>query len=147
MAASTGNVAAGAGGGRCEIPGYPSPPGGLAGVGLAWCPASVDFQVRAFALQATGIQCSVAAVPDPPPEVVSRARSQIREVCSRGAGFRRRRFRRVWPMATLAAWGRFERYEGTDLAPHFGKTRNFSSLLELLERIRRFVGESDRGHP
>ena len=63
-------------------------PGGLAGVGLAWCPASVDSQVRAFALQAAGIQCSVTAVPDPPPEVVSRARSQIREVCSRGAGFR-----------------------------------------------------------
>ena len=72
-----------AGGGSCEIPGYPTPPGGLAGVGLAWCPASVNFQVRVFALQAAGIQCSVAAVPDPPPEVVSRARSQIREVCSR----------------------------------------------------------------
>ena len=71
------------GGGSCEIPGYPTPPGGLAGVGLAWCPASVNFQVRVFALQAAGIQCSVAAVPDPPPEVVSRARSQIREVCGR----------------------------------------------------------------
>ena len=71
------------GGGSCKIPGYPTPPGGLAGVGLAWCPASVNFQVRVFALQAAGIQCSVAAVPDPPPEVVSRARSQIREVCGR----------------------------------------------------------------
>ena len=82
-ATSTGNVGTGTGGGSCQIPGYPSPPGGLAGVGLAWCPASVNFQVRVFALQAAGIQCSVAAVPDPPPEVVSRARSQIREVCSR----------------------------------------------------------------
>ena len=52
-------------------------------LGLSWCPASVDFQVRAFALQAAGIQCSVSAVPDPPQEMVSRARSQIREVCSR----------------------------------------------------------------
>ena len=67
----------------CEIPGYPSPPGGLAGVGLAWCPASVDFQVRAFALQVAGIQCSLAEVPDPSPEVVSQARNQINEVCNR----------------------------------------------------------------
>ena len=105
MAASTGNVAAGAGGGRCEIPGYPSPPGGLAGVGLAWCPASVDFQVRAFALQAAGIQCSVAAVPDPPPEVVSRARSQIREVLARRGlqpwrGLGETRHRPAWRLIT-----------------------------------------------
>ena len=82
-AASPGNLGSGTGAGRCEIPGYPSPPGGGANVGLTWCPASVDFQMRAFALQAAGIQCSLAAVPDPPPEVVSQARSQIREVCSR----------------------------------------------------------------
>ena len=72
-----------AGGGSCLIPGYPSPPGGLAGVGLPWCPASVDFQVRAFALQAAGIQCAVAAASPAPPEVLSRARGQIGEVCSR----------------------------------------------------------------
>ena len=81
--AFTGNVETGANGGKCEIPGYPSPPGGGASLGLAWCPASVGFQVRAFALQAAGIQCSLAAVPDPPPEVVNEARSQISEVCNR----------------------------------------------------------------
>ena len=72
-----------AGGGSCLIPGYPSPPGGLAGVGLSWCPASVDFQVRSFALQAAGIQCAVAAASPARPEVVSQARGQISEVCGR----------------------------------------------------------------
>ena len=71
------------GGGACLIPGYPSPPGGVANVGLPWCPASVDFQVRAFALQAAGIQCAVAATSPAPPEVVSRAKGQISEVCRR----------------------------------------------------------------
>ena len=55
--------AAGAGmsvGGSCEIPGYPSPPGGVANLGLSWCPASVSMQARAFALQAAGAQCAIA---------------------------------------------------------------------------------------
>ena len=34
-ATSTGNVGTGTGGGSCEIPGYPSPPGGVANVGLS----------------------------------------------------------------------------------------------------------------
>ena len=76
-------VAVSASDGRCEIPGYPSPPGGVENLGFSWCPASGNFQVRAFALPAASIQCSVAAVPNPPPEAVSRARSQIHEVCGR----------------------------------------------------------------
>ena len=71
------------GGGSCLIPGYPSPPAGVAGVGLPWCPASVGMQVRAFALQAAGIQCAVAEASPAPPETVSQARSQIRDVCAR----------------------------------------------------------------
>ena len=67
VAASTGNVAGGEDASRCEISGYPSPPGGLADVGLPWCPASVDFQVRAFALQAAGIQCAVHSGTGPVP--------------------------------------------------------------------------------
>ena len=67
-------------------------------MGLTWCPASVDFQVRAFALQAAGIQCSLAAVPDPPPQVVSETRSQISEVCSRLTALGR-----AWACRTAAA--------------------------------------------
>ena len=51
---ATGNTVVAAGGGPCEIPGYPKPPGGVKNLGLSWCPASVGFQVRAFALQAAG---------------------------------------------------------------------------------------------
>ena len=40
----TGSTGGTAGGGSCLIPGYPSPPGGVANLGLSWCPASIDFQ-------------------------------------------------------------------------------------------------------
>ena len=42
------------GGGSCEIPNYPRPPGGVANLGFSWCAASVSMQARAFALQAAG---------------------------------------------------------------------------------------------
>ena len=71
----------------CEISGFPNPPGGLTAVGLSWCPASVDFQLRAFALQAAGIQCAVDAASPATPEIVSQARNQISEVCGRLAAF------------------------------------------------------------
>ncbi len=82
VAASTGTPGLTAGGGSCQIPGYPTPANPQT-LGLSWCPASVTFQVRAFALQAAGIQCAVAAASPAPPEVVTQARSQIRDVCGR----------------------------------------------------------------
>ena len=57
---TSGNTGATAGGGTCQVPGYPNPPGGVANLGFPWCPASVDLQVRAFALQAAGAQCAIA---------------------------------------------------------------------------------------
>ena len=45
--------------GRCEIPNYPAPPGGVANLGLSWCPASVTIQRRVFALQAAGAWCAI----------------------------------------------------------------------------------------
>ena len=68
-----------ASGGACLIPNWPSP--AVANLGLPWCPARVDIQRRAFALQAAVIQCSVSMVPDPTPAVISQAQSQITEVC------------------------------------------------------------------
>ena len=56
----------------------------MTNLGLSWCPARVEFQVRVFALQAEGMRCAVAANPsEATPEVVSRVRSQISEVCTR----------------------------------------------------------------
>ena len=70
-------------GGSCQIPGFPNP-GDMTNLGLSWCPARVEFQVRVFALQAEGMRCAVAANPsEATPEVVSRMRSQISEVCTR----------------------------------------------------------------
>ena len=70
-------------GGSCEIPGFPNP-SDMTNLGLSWCPARVEFQVRVFALQAEGMRCAVAANPsEATPEVVSRVRSQISEVCTR----------------------------------------------------------------
>ena len=49
-------VAVSANEGRCEIPGYPSPPGGVENLEFSWRPASGDLQGWAFALQAASIQ-------------------------------------------------------------------------------------------
>ena len=83
VAASTSNPGVTVGGGSCQIPGFPNP-GDMTNLGLSWCPARVGFQVRVFALQAEGMRCAVAANPsEATPEVVSRVRSQISEVCTR----------------------------------------------------------------
>ena len=82
-ATSTGNVGTGTGGGSCEIPGYPSPPGGVANLGLAWCPASVSMQVRSFALQAAGAQCAMATGSSSTPEQINTRRQEIKAVCAR----------------------------------------------------------------
>ncbi len=83
VAASTGNVGAGASGGRCEVPGYPRPPGGVANLGLAWCPASVSMQVRAFALQAAGAQCAIATGSSSTPEQIQARGREISAACGR----------------------------------------------------------------
>ena len=83
VAASSGNVGAGASGGRCEVPGYPRPPGGVANLGLAWCPASVSMQVRAFALQAAGAQCAIATGSSTTPEQIQARRREISAACGR----------------------------------------------------------------
>jgi len=70
-------------GGSCEITGYPSPPGGVANLGLSWCPASVDFQVRAFALQAAGAQCAIATGSSSTPEQIQARRREISAACGR----------------------------------------------------------------
>ena len=77
-------------GGSCEIPGYPSPPGGVANVGLPWCPASVDFQVRAFALQAAGAKCAIATGSSSTPEQIQARRREIAAACGRLAALSER---------------------------------------------------------
>ena len=72
---------ANASGGQCAIPGYPSPPGGVANVGLSWCPASVGIQVRAFALQAAGAQCAIATGSSSTPEQINTRRQEIQAAC------------------------------------------------------------------
>ena len=86
---STGGGTAGTAGGgmsvsgSCEIPGYPSPPGGVANLGLAWCPSNVDFQVRAFALQAAGAQCAIATGSSSTPAQIQARRREISAACGR----------------------------------------------------------------
>ena len=82
-ATSTGNVGTGTGGDSCEIPGYPSPPGGVANLGFSWCPASVTLQVRSFALQAAGAQCAIATGSSSTPAQVQARRREIAAACGR----------------------------------------------------------------
>ena len=79
----TGNTGATAGGGTCQVPGYPNPPGGVANLGFSWCPASVGMQVRAYALQAAGAQCAIATGSSSTPEQIEARRREIRAACDR----------------------------------------------------------------
>ena len=83
VGSATGNTGAAAGGGPCQIPGYPKPPGGVKNLGLPWCPASVGMQVRAFALQAAGAQCAISLGSSSTPEQIESARRGIRAACDR----------------------------------------------------------------
>ena len=80
---STESSAATAGGGPCQVPGYPNPPGGVANLGFSWCPASVGMQVRAFALQAAGAQCAMETGSSSTPEQIEARRREIRAACDR----------------------------------------------------------------
>ena len=71
------------GGGSCEIPNYPSPPGGVANLGFSWCAASVGMQARAFALQAAGAQCAIATGSSSTPEQIQARRREIGAACER----------------------------------------------------------------
>ena len=79
---SIGNVGTMSGGGRCEIPGYPRP-ADVKNLGLSWCPATVNFQVRAFALQAAGAQCAIATGSSSAPEQIQARRQEIQAACAR----------------------------------------------------------------
>ena len=78
----TGNVDTVSGGGQCEIPGYPRP-ADVQNLGLPWCPATVDFQARVFALQAAGAQCAIATGSSSTPEQIQARRQEIEAACGR----------------------------------------------------------------
>ena len=80
---TSGNTGATGGGGPCQVPGYPKPPGGVSNLGFPWCPASVGMQVRAFALQAAGAQCAIATGSSSTPEQIKARRQEIRAACDR----------------------------------------------------------------
>ena len=81
--APSGNTGATAGGGHCQVPGYPNPPGGVANLGFSWCPASVSLQVRSFALQAAGAACAIATGSSSTPEQIEARRREIQAACDR----------------------------------------------------------------
>ena len=80
---TSGNTGATAGGGPCQVPGYPNPPGGVSNLGFSWCPASVGLQVRSFALQAAGAECAIATGSSSTPEQIEARRREIRAACDR----------------------------------------------------------------
>ena len=83
VSAPAGNTGITAGEGSCQVPGYPSPPGGVANLGFSWCPASVDIQRRSFALQAAGAQCAIATGSSSTPEQITARRQEINASCNR----------------------------------------------------------------
>ena len=77
-----GNLSGGAVGGRCEIPDYPRP-ANVQNLGLSWCPATVDFQVRSLALQAAGAQCAIVTGSSSTPIQIQARRQEIQVTCAR----------------------------------------------------------------
>ena len=65
------------------IPGYPTPPGGVANLGFPWCSASVGIQHRSFALQAAGAQCAIATGSSSTPDQINARRQEINVACDR----------------------------------------------------------------
>ena len=70
------------GGSECHIPGYPRP-ANPQGLSLPWCPASVDFQIRVFALQAAGAQCAIATGSSSTADQIQMRRREIEDLCKR----------------------------------------------------------------
>ena len=64
----------------CEIPGYPTPTNEQ-NLGLSWCGPNVDFQKRAFALQAAGAWCAIAGGSSSTSEQISARHQEINVVC------------------------------------------------------------------
>ena len=82
LSVPAGNTGITSGGGSCQIPGYPTPTNPQT-LGLAWCPASVDFQWRVFALQAAGAQCAIATGSSSTPEQINARYQEINAACGR----------------------------------------------------------------
>ena len=70
------------GGSECHVPGYPKP-ANPQGLGLPWCPASVDFQIRVFALQAAGAQCAIATGSSSTADQIRMRRREIDDLCKK----------------------------------------------------------------
>ena len=66
----------------CLIPGFPEPDNPEA-VGLPWCPASVDFQVRVFALSAAGAQCAIATGSSSTSDQIEARQRETADLCAR----------------------------------------------------------------
>ena len=64
----------------CQIPGYPSPDNPRS-LGLPWCPSSVDFQARVFALQAAGAWCAIATGSSSTPDQIEARHREINAAC------------------------------------------------------------------
>ena len=66
----------------CEIPGYPTP-GDVQSLGLNWCGPAVDFQLRAFALQAAASWCAIAQGTSSSPDQIAQRHVEINTACDR----------------------------------------------------------------
>ena len=64
----------------CEIPDYPTP-ANVQSLGLNWCGPSVDFQRRAFALQAAGAWCAIDGGSSSTTEQISARHQEINAAC------------------------------------------------------------------
>ena len=64
----------------CEIPGYPTP-ANIQSLGVSWCGPGVDFQKRAYALQAAGAWCAIDIGSSSTPEQIGTRHQEINTAC------------------------------------------------------------------
>lgn len=80
--AGRGDQAAATPSAECLIPGFPSP-ADAESLGFSWCPASVGFQVRVFAISAAGAQCAIATGSSSTPEQIAARNNETADLCAR----------------------------------------------------------------
>jgi ankyrin repeat protein len=64
----------------CEIPDYPTP-ADIQNLGVSWCGPSVNFQMRAHALQAAGAWCAIDGGSSSTPEQIDARHQEINLAC------------------------------------------------------------------
>ena len=80
----TAGSASTSGGGPCQVPGYPNPPGGVSNLGFSWCPAKASAcRFGRLPCRRLERECAIAMGSSSTPEQIEARRREIQAACDR----------------------------------------------------------------